>query len=364
MKIKFITKLDEIKELTEQERFKLKEVVKTFLFYTNEYYLSLIDWNNPADPIKQVIIPHPGELEEHGSLDPSNEKDYTIFPGLQHKYRTTAVFLISNNCFGFCRYCFRKRIFKKEHIEILQDLSEALNYVKNHKEITNILLTGGDALALSTSKLENIIKQLRKIEHIQIIRLGTRALSYYPHRVINDPSLLEILKKYSTDGKKIYVMTHFVHPKEITPLAIEAINQLLKAGVILTNQAPLLNGINDDPEILAELFRKLSFIGVPPYYIFQCRPAVGNKPYTVPLEKGYEIFEQAKAKVSGLAKRARFVMSHASGKIEIVGKTKEHVYFKYLQAANDADYGRFLVFKRNPNAYWFDHYNEMVAAHP
>jgi L-lysine 2,3-aminomutase len=155
-------------------------------------------------------------------------------------------------------------------------------------------------------------------------------------------------------------MTHFNHPREITPEATQAMNLIHKAGVISCNQTPLLKGINDKPEVLAELMRKLSFIGVPPYYIFQCRPTLGNKMFSVPIEEGFELFEQARMQCSGLAKRARFVMSHSTGKIEMVGKTNEHLYFRYHRAANPKEKARFIVFERNPEAYWFDDYNEIT----
>jgi len=363
LKLGFINKLEEVKGLSKEEYLRISNIAKRFPFFSSKYYLSLINWNDPRDPIKRVVIPHPEELKKHGRLDPSDEKNYTIFPGLQHKYRNTAVFLISNACFGFCRYCFRKRIFKKDHIVVLEDVERAIEYVRKDKKITNVLLTGGDALALSTARLEKVIKKLREIDHIEIIRLGTRALSYYPQRVISDSDLLKVLKRYSTDEKKVYVMTHFVHPRELTPIAIKAANLLLDSGAILANQAPLLKGINDRPEVLAELFKKLSSVGVVPYYIFQCRPAIGNKPYTVPIERGYEIFEKAKVYVSGLAKRSRFVMSHATGKLEIVGKTKKHVYLKYLQAAHHKDYGKFLILKSNPDAYWLEDYKIITTHH-
>ena len=242
--------------------------------------------------------------------------------------------------------------------ESLQDWEQAYRYISDHPEITNVLLTGGDALMLSTAELENIFSRLRKIEHVQIIRLGTRVPPYNPYRIIDDPQLLTTIEKYNTDSKKIYVMTHFVHPRELTDVAIEGVNLLQKTGARLANQTPLLKAVNDNPKVLAELLAKLSFIGAIPYYIFQCRPAVGNKPYTVPIEEGYEIVERAKSMVSGLAKRARYVMSHKSGKIEIVGKTKDRVYFKYHRAFKDEDSGRFMVFKSNPNACWFDNYDQ------
>lgn len=353
-----------MEQLSRQQHSELKKVTDEFPFRSNDYYLSLIDWDDPNDPIRTIIIPHIQELEEWGRLDPSDEKNYTIMPGLEHKYNSTALLLASNVCDGICRYCFRKRVFRKPQSEYLRDLPAALQYIKQHHEITNVLLTGGDPLTLKPSKLENIIRQLREIEHVQIIRIGTRSPVFNPYRVIDDPALLEMIEKYSTERKKIYVITHFVHSRELTDLAVRGISLLQKAGAIVANQTPLIRGLNDNPEILAELLGKLSFIGAAPYYIFQCRPALGNRAYTVPIEQGYEIVEQAKSQVSGLAKCVRFVMSHSSGKIEIVGKTKEHVYFKYHRAAKDEDSGRFLVFASNPNAYWLDDYDEPVRNCP
>lgn len=353
-----------MERLSKQKRAELEKVTAQFSFRSNDYYLSLIDWDDPDDPIRRIIIPDICELDEWGRLDPSDEKTYTIIPGLEHKYHSTAVFLVSNVCDGICRYCFRKRVFIESQKEYLRDLSAAIQYVKEHSEVTNVLLTGGDPLSLATSKLENIIRQLRQIDHVRIIRIGTKVPTFNPYRIVEDPDLLEIIKKYSSDEKKIYVMNHFVHPREITDIAIKAVNLLREAGAVLTNQCPLIKGVNDNAEVLAELLRELSFIGVPPYYIFQCRPAVGNKAYTVPVEEGYDIFESAKAAVSGLAKRARYVMSHSSGKVEIVGKTEDTIYFRYHRAARDEDSGRFMAFKSNPNAYWLDDYSEIVHDSP
>lgn len=364
-KRKYFTKVEQLEHLSEQERAELKKVTEKFAFRCNDYYLSLINWDDPDDPIRHIVIPHIKELKEWGRLDPSDEKAYTILPGLEHKYNSTALLLISNACEGLCRYCFRKRVFiEKKQDDYLQDVDSALEYIGRHKEITNVLLTGGDPLVLATTKLENLISRLRQIEHVQIIRIGTRIPVYNPYRIIEDPMLLEMINTYSTDEKKLYVITHFVHPREITDAAVESCNLIQKAGAKICNQTPLARGINDNPDTLSELFARLSFIGVIPYYVFQCRPAVGNKAYTVPIEEGYEIFEQAKSKISGLAKRARYVMSHSTGKIEIVGKTKEFVYFKYHRAADDKNSGKFLVFKSNPKACWFDDYDEIIREYP
>jgi len=259
---------------------------------------------------------------------------------------------------------FPQTSFFESEREYLQDWGAAYQYVREHPEVTNVLLTGGDALMLPTSQLEEILVTLWEIKHVRIIRLGTRIPSYNPYRIIDDPSLLKVIEKNSTKRKRIYVMTHFVHPRELTDVAVEAVTLLQKARAKLATQTPLIRGVNDDPKVLAELLAKLSFIGAVPYYIFQCRPALGNRAYTVPIEEGYEIVEQAKSRVSGLAKRARFTMSHSSGKIEIVGKTKDYVYFKYHRVFRDEDSGRFMVFKSNPNACWLDDYDELVEDYP
>jgi lysine 2,3-aminomutase len=361
---KYITKIEQLEQLSEQEKAGLKKVTDKFAFRSNDYYLSLIDWDDPNDPIRKIIIPHLQELDEWGRLDPSDEKTYTIMPGLEHKYNSTAVFLVSNVCDGICRFCFRKRVFIDPQSDYLRDLPAALQYVRQHHEVTNVLLTGGDPLVLTTSKLENIIRQLREIEHVKIIRIGTKTPAFNPYRIVDDPALLKMIEKYSTARKRIYVMTHFVHPRELTDLAIKGVGLLRKAGAMLANQTPLIRGLNDDPEVMVELLKQLSFIGAVPYYIFQCRPAVGNKAYTVPIEQGYEIVEQAKSRVSGLAKRARYAMSHSTGKIEIIGKAKDFIYFRYHRAAKDQDSGRFMAFKRNPNAYWLDDYEQVVQDYP
>jgi L-lysine 2,3-aminomutase len=213
---------------------------------------------------------------------------------------------------------------------------------------------------MSTGKLEKIILPLREIEHVHIIRIGTKIPVFNPYRVLNDPALLELIGKYSTNDKKIYIMAHFNHPRELTKEAIEAMNQLRFAGAVTVNQTPLIRGINDDPIVLAELFNRLSYAGIPPYYLFICRPTLGNKTYAVPIEEAFEIFEKARMRCSGLAKRSRLVMSHASGKIEIVGKTEDRIYFRYHRAANPQEKARFMIFKRKPDAYWFDDYDEII----
>ncbi|MCX6696945.1 MAG: KamA family radical SAM protein [Methanoregula sp.] len=356
-----ISELDNLVGLGSTYRKKMETVTDLFPFRANEYYLSLIDWKDGHDPLKSIVIPDSRELKTGGSSDPSCEKDYTKKPGLQHKYDQTGLLLLTDVCGGICRFCFRKRLFMSCERETVKDVSDNIEYIREHKEITNVLLTGGDPLTLETRNLESVLQQLREIPHINIIRIGSKMLAYNPYRILNDQNLLYVLSRYSTPEKRIYLMAHFNHPRELTDVSIQAAEALRNAGVIVVNQTPILNGINNNPETLTTLFRRLSFAGISPYYVFQCRPTTGNHFFQVPVERSYEIIQQAWQTCSGLAKRARFVMSHATGKIEIVGKTANHVFMRYHQAADKADIGKMLVFRSNPLARWFDDYQHHVA---
>ena len=257
-KVRYITNIADVPQLSPQEAKELERVTKKFPFGANTYYLGLINWEDKADPIRRMVIPIPEELkdEEWGSIDPSREADFTVAPGLEHKYPDTALFLLSDLCGGRCRYCFRKRLFMehREH-EILKDYRPAIQYIKAHREVNNVLLTGGDPLRLNTAGLREVISALREIEHVQIIRVGTKMPVYNPFRVLNAPELPRVIKEFSTPEKRIYFMLHFSHPNEITKEAIEAVDILIESGAILCNQNPLLRGVNDSPEVLAELFK-------------------------------------------------------------------------------------------------------------
>jgi len=359
---KYITDIMKVAGLSDDDKKRLAEVQKKFAFRANEYYLSLINWDDPADPIRKLVIPDPAELEEWGQLDTSKEAKYVVGPGMEHKYEQTALVLVSDMCAGFCRYCFRKRLFmEKESREIARDIDADVDYISSHPEITNVLLSGGDPLFLSTKQLKKIVSRISKIEHIKIIRIGTKIPAYNPFRILNDPRLPEMIRKAAMKDKKIYVVTQFNHPRELTEPAIKAINILQEAGAVFANQTPVLHGINDDPETIAKLFRKLSFIGVAPYYVFQCRPTLGNRHFVVPIEEAYFILEKAKMNCSGLAKRFTFAMSHVTGKIAIVGVDDERTYMKYQQAANWEDIGKFMSFRRDPKALWFDDYTKLLS---
>ncbi len=360
MKAKYFTDIDKISQIPESERSKLRHVVTGhFAFRVNDYYLSLIDWDNPDDPIRKIVIPDMDEMTAWGSLDASDEASNYVVPGCQHKYATTALILVNEVCGGYCRFCFRKRLFTQDSDEVSKDISQAIEYTKSKPYISNVLLTGGDPLLLSSTRLESILKSLREIRHVQIIRIGTKLPAFDPFRIIDDPELASIISRYSTRQKKIYFMMHFNHPAEITEEAALAVDILMRSGAVLANQTPILRGINHDPETLAELMKKLSYVGIPPYYFFQCRPTAGNKVYAVPISETYTNLERAKSMVSGLAKRPKLVMSHATGKIEIIGLTGEHIYMRYHRARELADESRMLICQRDDNAYWLDDLREV-----
>ena len=295
-----------------------------------------------------------------GEFDPSCESDNTVVKGIQHKYTPTALMMVSEVCGGVCRYCFRKRIFLDTESETVEDNHEALEYIKNNPVISNVLLTGGDPLMLKTSRLEKIIQQLREIKHVKIIRIGTRMPAFNPYRILNDSSLLEMIEKYSTKNKRIYIMTHFSHSRELTDAAIEAVSLLMNTGAVLANQTPILRGVNDNPDELSKLLNRLAETGIAPYYVFQCRPTKGNFMFSVPIEESLKIIEQAKIKCSGLAKRMKFIMSHKSGKIEIIASDEKYTYMKYHQAADPKNLDRFMIFNKNPAARWLEDYKQPV----
>ncbi len=358
IKPRYMNKLDQVAGLSEADKLELKPVSEKFAFRTNDYYQSLIDWNDPHDPIRRIVMPDIQELGEFGELDASNELSYTVVKGLEHKYADTALLLVNNVCGAYCRFCFRKRLFTDGNDEVVNDVTEAVAYIREHPGINNVLLSGGDPLIMSTGKLTHIIQQLRDIDHVQIIRIGTKMTAFDPYRILNDPSLLEMLSKYSLPDRKIYVMAHFNHPRELTEPALKGLQLLQKAGAITLNQTPLIRGVNDNAEIVAELFGRLSYNGVVPYYLFLCRPTLGNEPYIVPVEKGLEIFEEARRRLAGLAKQARLCMSHRTGKIEVVGKMDNKIVFRYHRAPDPLDCGRIMMFDSDPTAGWLEDYLE------
>lgn len=350
---KYITNVEKIPYLSEEEKAALKKVIQTFVFRVNDYYLNLIDWTDPNDPLRRLVIPSANELQEYGRWDASDEETNYVVKGCQHKYASTALLLVSEVCGAYCRYCFRKRLFRTDVDETMSDVRDGLAYIAKHPEINNVLLTGGDPLILATPKLKMIIERLREIEHVKIIRIGSKMPAFNPMRIYEDPALLDVIRANSNEEKRIYVMAHVSHPKEITTEMRKAIKALHEANAIIVNQTPVLRGINDDPVVLADLLDQLSWACVTPYYFFINRPVAGNKSFVLTLEKAYRVVEEAKARTSGLGKRIKLVMSHTSGKIEILAIEDGKAYLKYHQS-RDGEYGKLMVLNYPATASWFD----------
>ena len=354
MKVRYITRLSQIEALSDEERTRLEPVAERFAFRLNDYYSKLINWDDPEDPLRRLVVPAESELNDWGRLDASCESDYTPVRGCQHKYTDTALLLVNEVCGAYCRYCFRKRLFMNDNDEASLDYAPGLAWIAEHEEISNVLLTGGDPMLLSTRRLSRILSDVAAVPHVRIIRIGSKMVAFNPHRVLDDPSLLDLVRDHCGDGTQIYIMNHFDHPRELTHEAREAIRLLQRAGAQTVNQCPIVRGVNDSWQTMSSLMRELSFIGCPQYYVFQGRPTAGNEPYEVPIVAGFSIFLEASRQVSGLAKRARYAMSHRTGKIEITGIDEERIYMRYHRSHRKEDYGRMVLAERDDGAYWLD----------
>lgn len=343
-----------LEPLSHEEKEKLRQVIQVHPMRISKYYLSLIDWADPHDPLRKIVVPSLEELSLEGSYDTSGEAENTKMPGLQHKYAETALILATNRCATYCRHCFRKRLVGLPTEEIVKRFEDAAEYILKHEEINNVLISGGDPLVLSNDVLETFLEMLSKIDHLSFIRFGSKTPVNLPKR-LNDPELLALFRKYSRNDRRLYVVTQFNHPREITPQSIRAVSNLINAGVLLSNQTVLLRGVNDNPATLAALMNGLVSIGVTPYYVFQCRPVKRVKGhFQVPICEGVRIVEKAKEECNGHSKRFKYVMSHKTGKVEILGIIDDEVYFKYHEAKNRQNMG--IMFRRrvNEKAGWLD----------
>ncbi len=320
-----------------------------------EYYLKLIDFSDENDPILRMCVPSPEELQVDGSFDTSGECQNTKYCGLQHKYRETALILSTNLCAMYCRYCFRKRLVGLDTQETVADVDTVTDYIKNHPEIHNVLISGGDAFLNSNATIAEYLEKLCAIDHLDYIRFGTKTPIVLPQRILEDGELQEILRTYCAK-KQLYVSTQFNHPKELSETSVAAIHCLQNQGVIIKNQSVLLRGVNDSAETLAALFRRLTKVGIVPYYLFQCRPVTGVKThFQVPIKQGIEIVQNVKRHTSGNAKNFRYVLSNERGKLEILGCQEPNtVLLQYHQAKHSEECG--VIFQREitDQTYWYD----------
>lgn len=353
--IETVSALEKYVALDDSERSVIAEAADRFPMRITPYYLSLIDPNDPNDPIRRMCIPSAAELDASGSYDTSGENDNTVRDGIQHKYKQTALVLSTNVCAAYCRHCFRKRMVGASETELNKQVSQTVEYVRAHPEITNVLLSGGDALVNPNRIIRRYLEELCEIKTLDLIQLGSRVPVVLPKRIYDDNELFDIFVR-CTIKKTVYVVTQFNHPREVTKDAALAVKTLREAGVHLRNQTVLLRGVNDDVAVLGTLLRKLTAIGVDPYYIFQCRPVKGiRKMFQVPLTEAVQIVDRAKNVQNGIGKSVRFVMSHPRGKIEILGKAADDaLLFKFHQAKCTEDAARIFCVKVKPDTIWLD----------
>jgi KamA family protein len=357
-----ISELGTYLDLSMEEEKRLEQIAERHPIRITQYYMSLIDSNDPDDPIRKMAVPSLEEFSLDGSYDTSGEKENTKLRGLQHKYAETALVLATNRCATYCRHCFRKRLVGLPNEEIMERFEQAANYIKQHHEINNVLISGGDPLVLPNEVIERFLATLSEIPHLRFIRFGSRTPVTYPSR-FEDEELLDILKRNSHSNRRVYVVTQFNHPREITEQSTRAVSNLIRSEVLLSNQTVLLKGVNDCPETLATLQNKLVSIGVSPYYVFQCRPVKRVKHhFQVPLCEGVKIVEEAKARCNGHSKRFKYIMSHKTGKIEIMGIMDECIYFKYHQAKSRENLGKMFRYKVDQKAGWLDDFREFAQS--
>jgi lysine 2,3-aminomutase len=298
------------------------------------HYLSLIDPCDPDDPIRKQSVPSILEISmgKMGIEDPLDEREDSAVPGLVHRYADRALMVLTDICPMLCRHCTRKREWRHGGwVRTDEEIEAMLGYLRQHQEIRDVIISGGDPLTLSTQHLEEIIIRVRAIEHVEIIRIGTRFPVVLPQRI--DAELCDMLSKHGP----IWLNTHFNHPREITPESARAIDRLLRAGVPVNNQSVLLRGINDSVETQLKLCQGLLKIKARPYYLFQCDEVQGTEHLRTPVETGVKIMEGMRGHTSGFA-IPNFVidLSHGGGKVPllpnyIVSQTEDELVLKNYQ---------------------------------
>ncbi len=297
-RIKSMDVLEKVIEVTQEERDAFAQSHEVFNMGITPYYASLIDPNDPNCPIRLQSVPKKGELTilPTDLEDPLGEERDMPVPGITHRYPDRVLFYTTHNCPVYCRHCTRKRkVSDPSSSAANAQLEQSLEYIDQHKEIRDVVISGGDPLSNSDDRLEYILSRLRAMDHIEVFRLGTRNLVTLPQRVTD--SFVKMLAKY----QPLYVHTHFNHPKECTQEAFDACRRIADAGCPINNQMVLLKGVNDKPEIVKELNHKLLMMRVRPYYIYQCDLSQGISHFRTPVEVGLNIIEHLRGWTSGMA---------------------------------------------------------------
>ena len=297
-RIETLEQLNKYISLTAEEQEGVRKSLETLRMAITPYYLSLIDPNDPNDPVRRQAIPTAAEthISPADLTDPLHEDEDSPVPGLTHRYPDRVLFLITDMCSMYCRHCTRRRFAGQNDCESPSErIQKCIDYIAKTPTVRDVLLSGGDALMVSDKMLESIIQRLRAIPHVEIIRLGSRTPVVCPQRITDD--LVNMLKKYHP----IWLNTHFNHPNEMTPEASEALAKLANAGIPLGNQSVLLRGVNDCVHVMKRLVHLLVKNRVRPYYIYQCDLSMGLEHFRTPVSKGIEIIENLRGHTSGYA---------------------------------------------------------------
>ncbi|MCK5882708.1 MAG: lysine 2,3-aminomutase [Bacteriovoracaceae bacterium] len=291
--------LSKVIDLTEEEKSAFEKSNEKFKMAITPYYGALMDKTDPNCPVRLQSVPNMGELNvlETDLEDPlAEDKDMPV-PGLTHRYPDRVLFYVSNDCPMLCRHCTRKRKVADENSTAgRKQIDGGLEYIRSNKQIRDVIVSGGDPLCLNNDLIDYILGELRKIEHVEIVRIGSRNQVTMAYRLFDD-ELIKILEKH----QPIHINTHFNHPKEMTREALLASTRLALAGVTMGNQSVLLKGINDDALIMKEISHKLLLMRIRPYYIYQCDLSEGISHFRTSIDKGVEIIEKMRGWTSGLA---------------------------------------------------------------
>jgi KamA family protein len=358
-----ISSIDSLKhyiDLSEDEEEVLREVIGQHPMNIPRYYLSLLNEYDTNDPIRKLALPSEDELIVAGSMgettkDPYGDDKHNKGNGVLHKYPYSALIVATDYCSMYCRHCFRKAIVGLPNDKTVENFQRAATYIREHKEITNVIISGGDPLLINTRRIKKILESLVNIDHVNYVRIGTRTPVVYPMRFFDD-DLLKCFEEFNKH-KTLCLPTHFNHANEITNIAKEAVLRIRQTGVTVNNQAVLLEGVNDSASDIENLMNGLVTIGVNPYYLYQCMPVSRVRHhFQVPLKKGIDIVDEAKLRLDGYAKRFKFIMAHDIGKIEICGRISDKLILKQIHSRPEEpeNASRMMVMALDDKVGWLD----------
>lgn len=401
-----LDKIEPLQKLSEEQRFEMRVVASVLPFRVNQYVIDeLINWDNvPNDPVFQLTFPQRGmlepadydlmakalrdelpraeitqlarEIQARLNPHPAGQQEMNVpmldgeaLDGMQHKYRETVLFFPSQGqiCHSYCTFCFRwAQFIGDKELRFASNEADSLHrYLAQDKNITDLLITGGDPMVMKTRHVVNYLEPLLKpeLEHMQTVRIGTKALTFWPQRFVTDDDaeeLLDLFKRLVDGGKHIAIMAHFNHWHEMeTPIVREAIRRIRATGAVIRAQAPLVQHINDDPDVWVRMWRTQVRLGIIPYYMFVERDTGAKRYFEVPLVRAFEIYREAIQQVSGLARTARGPsMSAGPGKVEIqsiIELNGEKVFvLRFIQGRNPDWVQQTFFAKYDENATWYD----------